>query len=54
MRRKKKELKSNKNESEKLLLQFCTSLNKFFPNLNRDFRSIYDPRQSSKCKYKIE
>lgn len=54
MRRKKQELKSNKNESEKLLLQFCINLSKFFPNLKRDFRSIYDPRQSGKCKYKIE
>ena len=54
MRREKKELRSNKNDSEKLLLQFGANIKKFFPNLKKEFQKIKDPRDKRKCKYKIE
>ena len=54
MSKKKQELKSHKNRSEDLLLQFSKTLNKFFPNFTKYINSVIEPRQENKCYYRLE
>jgi hypothetical protein len=54
MRKKKQELKSHKNCTEQLLLQFCKTLNKFFPDFDNWLKKLSEPRQENKCDYRLE
>lgn len=54
MCKKKQELKSHKENSEKFLLQFARTLDKFFPNFNKLLKSLSDPRNTNKCDYRVE
>lgn len=54
MLKKKQELKSHKEKSELFLLQFVKTIDKFFPEIKKLIKSLSDPRNQNKCKYKLE
>jgi hypothetical protein len=54
MSRIKQDLKSNKKQSENLLIQFRKTIQKFFPDLLKKLSLVSDPRQKVKCDYSIE
>lgn len=54
MLKKKQELKSHKEITENLLLQFAKTLNKYFPNFNKYLSGISEPRQEKKCDYQLK
>lgn len=54
MGKKKQELKSHKNNSEQLLLQFKRTIDKFFPTFNKLLKSVAEPREQNKCDYQLK
>lgn len=54
MRKKKQELKSHKEKSENLLLQFAKTLKKFFPDFRKYLVLVTEPREKKKCNYRLE
>jgi DDE_Tnp_1-associated/Transposase DDE domain len=54
MLKKRQELKSHKDISEQVLLQFVRTLDKFYPSFNNLLKSLADPRDKNKCDYHLE